>query len=235
MELLVMSRDNQLFQTMKQLGISVSLWARNIREAKQMLISREVKMIIIDLQGQEKEGFSLALYIRGIHRHYLTPLIILAENNHYENQSFSEVHCFAYYTKPLRDERLFYHMNRIMSVMDPSYVPTGLVFHTKNGIHRVEISDVCYLEILKHTLYVHTSYDVLEYPYRTMSSCLEQGRGKLLQCHRSMAINRDYIRYVDYGNRAVYLKGEGQALDIGPKYVKTLWETLMVRNEKCIL
>lgn len=235
MEILVMSRDNDLFRMMKQIGIRTFLWARNIREAKQMLISKDVKMIVIDLQGQEKEGFSLALYIRGIHRHYLTPLIMLAENNRYEKQSFCEAHCFAYYTKPIRDEKLWNHMNMIMSVMDPSYIPLGLVFRTRDGIHRVEISDIRYLEILKHNIYVHTSYDVLRYPYRTMSDCLSQGRGQLLQCHRSLAVNRDYIEYIDYSNRTIYLKGNQETIDIGPKYIKTLWNTLTEQRENSIL
>lgn len=235
MEMLVMSRDNELFQRIKQLDIRPLFWVRNIREAKQVLQTKEVKVIILDLQGQEKEGFSLALYIRGMHHHYLTPLMILAENSHYEKSAFYEAHCFAYYTKRLGGERFWKDINHLMYVMNPSCVPSGMVFRTRAGIHRIEVSDIRYLEILKHNIFVHTSYDVLQYPYRTMSDCLSQGRGKLLQCHRSLAVNPDYIEYVDYGNRTIYLKGDQKSLDIGPKYIKTIWGMLTEDKQTSIL
>lgn len=221
-EILVYSKEQETCRAVASaLGSSV-VFVDSSTDAKTYISEKDVKVLLIDLENAEQEGIALAHYLRGIHRYYLTPIVFLAENDRYERQAFHEIHCHEYLYKPVQPDRIREIVNLLCEKLDPHYIPKGLVIRMRSGIYRFEISDIIYIEILNKNLIVHTLYDVWKFPYRPIRECVEQGRGELVQCHRSMAVNRHFVEHIDYLNRQIRLTKRPERVLLGPKYIKGL-------------
>lgn len=228
---LVFSKDTESYRGLKEYLQSDLALVSDAGEAKDILQQQNIKAALIDLEEQEKDGFELAAYLRGIHRYYLLPVIFLAADRSYEQMAFHEIHCFDYVTKPVRMEQMMEILNLISGRLDPSCIPKGLVLRVKDGIYRVDMSDLVYVEILNRNLMVHTIFDVLVFPYRRLGECIDQGRGELIQCHRAIAVNRTYVERLDYTNRLVILKEEMGTVVMGRKYMHNLREQFDEKRE----
>lgn len=200
--------------------------ADRIEKAKEILYCNKIKAVLIDLEDNEQEGFVLASYLRQIHRYYLLPLIFLAPDCRYEKTAFHTFHCFDYIIKPAAIENVMRILNLICGQLDPFQIPGGLVLRIRGGVHRIEMSDIVYLEILNRNLIVHTIYDERAFPYRRLGECIDQGRGELVQCHRSIAVNCAYVERLDYAERQVLLKKDMGAVAMGRKYMEDFREKL---------
>lgn len=219
-EILVYSKDQKSCRMITSALGSSAVLVDSQADAKKYISGREIKVLLIDLENAEKEGIALAYYLRGIHRFYLTPIIFLAKNDRYERQAFREIHCHDYLRKPVQAKQLREIVNLLCEKLDPLYIPKGLVIRMRSGIYRFEISDIIYIEILNKNLIIHTLYDIWEFPYRPIRECVEQGRGELVQCHRSMAVNRHFVEHIDYLNRQIRLTKRPERVLLGPKYIK---------------
>ncbi len=200
--------------------------------ARETLRNQEVKVVLIDLEGQELEGLELASYLRMVHRYYLVPLIFLAQDRVYETRAFHEFHCYDYMIKPVLMDQIFEILNLLSGGLDPLYIPKGLVLRVKDGVHRVEMSEVVYVEILNHRLVVHTVSDDMFFPYRPLWECIDQSRGDLVQCHRAAAVNAFYVERLDYEQRIVILKDDLGSVPIGRKYMVMLRERIDERTKQ---
>ena len=230
-EVLVFSKHIEAYRGLKEyLQPDIAL-VNNAGRAKDMLRQQYIKAVLIDLEGQEKEGFELAFYLRGIHRYYLLPLIFLAEDRAYEEMAFHEIHCFDYVTKPVLMDQMIEILNLLSGRLDPACIPKGLVLRVKEGVYRVAMSEVVYVEILNRNLIIHTLFDVLSFPYRRLGECIDQGRGELIQCHRAIAVNRAYVERLDYMKRLVILRDELGTVMMGRKYIHNLREQFDEKRE----
>ena len=221
-EILVYSKDRESCRMIASALGSAAILVDSQADAKRCISGRDIKVFLIDLENAEEEGIALAYYLRGIHRFYLTPIIFLAKNDRYECQAFREIHCHDYLHKPIQPKRLREIVNLLCEKLDPHYIPKGLVIRMRSGVYRFEISDIIYIEILNKNLIIHTLYDIWEFPYRSIQDCVEQGRGELVQCHRSMAVNRKFVEHIDYLNRQICLIKRPEKVLLGPKYIKGL-------------
>lgn len=225
-EILIFSKGNELFDGLRQhMTCGIELVSQ-VERAKELLYCCNIRAVIIDLDEQEKDGFLLAAYLRGIYRYYLLPVIFLASDGRCEKTAFHNFHCFDYLTKPVPVEKLTEILNLICGRFDPLWIPKGLVLRLRGGVHRVEMADIVYLEILNRNLVVHTIYDERHFPYRRLGECIDQGRGDLVQCHRAFVVNCAYVERLDYAERQVLLKGGRGAVALGQKYMKELRERL---------
>lgn len=191
-------------------------------EAKERMSRMNVEIVFIDLTCMDEDGMRLARYIRSIHRYYLTPIVFTADNDLYERQAFREIRCYEYMYNPVSPTRLQEIINLLCEKLDPLYIPKSLVVKMKEEIYRIQIEDVLYVEILNKHLVIHTQYGILEFPYHPIRECVLQARGDLIQCHRAMAVNRQFVKKVDYGKRRIELDGYPDLVLLGPKYAKDL-------------
>lgn len=221
-EILVFSKESLDLHRWQSCGGYGIEEADRIERAREILYSNEIKAVLIDLEDNAEDGFSLASYLRQIHRYYLIPLIFLASGWRYENKAFHDFHCFDYIIKPVPIENVIKILNLICGQLDPSQIPGGLVLRIREGVHRIELSDIVYLEILNRNLIVHTLYDVRSFPYRRLRECIDQGQGELVQCHRSIVVNCAYVERLDYAGRLVLLKDGRGAVAMGRKYMESL-------------
>lgn len=230
-EVMVFSKDLRSYCGLKEAPQSEFALVSNSDRAKDILQQQNIKAVLIDLEEQEREGLNFAAYLREIHRYYLLPVIFLAVDRTYEEMAFHEIHCFDYVIKPVRMEQMIEILNLLSGRLDPWCIPKGLVLHVKEGVYRMEMSDIVYVEILNRNLIVHTIFDALVFPYRRLGECIAQGRGELIQCHRAIAVNRTYVERLDYTNKLVYLKEEMGTVMIGRKFISDLREEFDEKRE----
>lgn len=225
-EILIFCKEKEIFDELRQSMACRIEIVSQVERAKELLYCCNIRAVIIDLEEQERDGFLLAAYLREIYRYYLLPVIFLAGDCRCEKTAFHDFHCFDYLTKPVPMEKLTGILNLICGRLDSLQIPKGLVFRVRGGVHRVEMADIIYLEVLNKNLVVHTIYEERHFPYRRLGECIDQGGGDLVQCHRSIVVNCAYVERLDYAERQVLLKRGMGAVAMGKKYMKELRERL---------
>lgn len=225
-EILIFCKEKETFDELSQAMPCRIEIVSQVERAKEQLYCCNIRAVIIDLEEQEQDGFLLAAYLRGIYRYYLLPVIFLAGDYRCERAAFHDFHCFDYLKKPVPVEKLTGIINLVSGRLDSPQIPKGLVIRARDGIHRVEMADIIYLEVLNKNLVVHTIYEERHFPYRRLGECIDQGRGDLVQCHRSIVVNCAYVERLDYAERQVLLKRGMGAVAMGKKYMKELRERL---------
>lgn len=222
MGIFVYGRRTDFLNVMRKVVPDSAVFYEDAEEAKKAISSSDIQIIIIGLEKEDTTGMGLAYYFRRIHRYYLTPIIFVADSDCYEEKAFREIRCYDYLYPSVSEKRVREVLYFLMEKMDPLFVPKGLVIRRRHEIYRFETEDILYLEILNKHLVIHTLFCVFELPYHPIGECVAQTQGELIQCHRSMAVNRKYIESIHYGKRRIYLKNCPDSIFLGPKYMKQI-------------
>lgn len=95
----------------------------------------------------------------------------------------------------------------------------------KDGIlYPIKIKNIVYMEIVNHIMYIHMSGgSVLDIPYVTCKQVLsDDDSGLLIQCSRSIIVNREYVMAVDLPNQFIIFKDNHGRVDIGKTFKKKM-------------
>ncbi len=235
MQFLLYSEDPHTCEIVAPVLDDLVMLCRSLPEAKEYIRSHEVKAFLIDLLQQEEEaGLSLAHYIREIQKYVMTPMIFLAMDGKCREQAYKEFRCYDYLNKAVSPSWLRDTLIIMCEKMDPDFFPQGIYVHLKSGSHRFEIKNILYVEILNKQLVLHTHYNVYHFPYRPIRQFIDQARGELVQCHRSMAVNRKFVERIDYQERVIYLRDQKDRIQkvlLGPKYMQGIRNRIRVKGE----
>ncbi len=181
----------------------VSTW----KETEMILRGKHVSLILIHLEKEDDSGMHLALKIREMRGCYFTPIIFLAGDDSFLEEAFHTIHCYDYIIKPFCEADLirviypFIHLNYI----EPEVSQLSFRIHGRSYI--VNVDDIIYMQCVNRNVEVHTVNGVLEVPYLNLKKCLGRCSNELIQCHRSIVVNRMYIREVDFVNKKIELMG----------------------------
>lgn len=192
------------------------------REAEEAVQLNTYRLILIDLEGKEKEGIEFAFFVRGLREYGLTPILFFAGDREYEQLAFHEIHCYDYMVKPICEEeiiRILYLYLTHIPVFDEK---RRMSFQVHGEEYVIPIQDIVYMEVMNRSIFVHTVSQILEVPYRKLCDCMACGEGEFIQCHRSCIVNRSYIRKIDYVNHKIELKDSTEKIDMGRKYERML-------------
>ncbi len=125
-------------------------------------------------------------------------IIFLTSSSEYAVQSY-KVSAFFYLLKPIYKEEFWELLDKILSVCDKEQT-NSLILRCKNGITRVEPTQLEYCEVIHRTLFIHLSNgNILE----TSGSLDELSKhimpyGNFFRPHRSYLINFDYVKNLSY-------------------------------------
>ena len=105
--------------------------------------------------------------------------------------ALSEFHCYNYISKPYTKEAILFQISQMLLT---GYLEQNiLVADTKRLFHRINTSEICYVEALSHQISIHTIHDTIvtrEYTLSELSNLLGK---QLIRCHKSFLINPNYI------------------------------------------
>lgn len=107
----------------------------------------------------------------------------------------------GFLTKPIEEKLLAAHLQMI--VQHSGEESARLPLRTKDGIESIAIDDILYLESNGHLLTIHTAENAY-CTYEKLSDMLNQLPAKFAQCHKSFAINLQFVQR--FHSKAVLLK-----------------------------
>lgn len=191
-------------------------------EAEDTLRSRQYQLILIHLERESDEGMELAALIRGIPGYSLTPIIFLAKDRGCEQRAFHEIHCYDYLLKPLRKEEIIKILYPFVQQECCDDRIRKMTFRLQGKTYVVDAKDVLYMQCANRCVHVYTVYGTLVVPYLKFQEFIEGYPDVMVQCHRSAAVNRNFVKTVDYRHKRIELRG-GQ-VDIGRGYIQRLRE-----------
>ena len=151
-------------------------------------------ILFLDVLMPGQNGIDVATEIRNYDKN--AKIIFLTAE--FAVQSYT-VNAFYYQLKPICEESFFRLMDAVLSQCKKEQA-SSLILHCKNGITRINPTQLEYCEVIHRTLFIHlTSGKVLE-----CSGSLNELAGQLvpygsfLRPHRSYLVNLEYIQNLSY-------------------------------------
>lgn len=204
--------------------------AEHISSAYELLMEVTIDIFIVetamntDRQG-DVSGMQLIERVREIPRYVLTPVIFIAKRDAQYMYAYTELNCLAYLKKPCSFEALKKAVEKALHYPDRKEEEKTLMFRNGGIVYPVKVKDIIYIESVYHVLSIYQKDGTkLEVPYRTFRKMLaEADSDKLVQCSRSVAVNKDYVLCIDVPNRYIEMKGN-KKIEIGSTYKKKILE-----------
>lgn len=191
-------------------------------EAKKRLVSEEFALIIIDLEDREKSGMDLARFVRQIPRQCMTPILFFSRDRRMEKKAFHEIHCYDYFLKPIDMEDIIQILYLCMRRITIRKKNNTIVFSVGSDRYPVLREDILYLENVPRNVIVHTLSMDLTVPYLKLADFVGQYGAGFVQIHRSIVVNLNKIRCVDYSKALIELRETGEQLSIGRTYLPVI-------------
>jgi DNA-binding LytR/AlgR family response regulator len=202
MNILIVEDDNIQRENLKKMlqGIDKNLKiyeAEDKDEALKILNYKTIDVFYIDIFLKNSSGLDLTVEIRKIYIYELSWIIFLTTHIEYITQAFKQVHCYDYILKPYDTQELINISKRIVSrecnntVMERKYV----IFDLKNGILiKIYIDEIIFIEVNNRTCTVYTKNGEYEVKGLSLKQSLKLTNSKdIIQCHKSFAVNINYI------------------------------------------
>lgn len=233
-DILIVEDDKIQCSTLKQtLCKAYPNWnidtASSFEEATFLLMhsKQNYSLFLLDIQLSEntndRSGFQLAEQIRAMKPYYTTPILFLTSISVEMGYGLSEYHCYNYITKPYSATDI---ITQIKHMLFTGILQNSIVLKDTMHIHhKVNLSDVLYLEGKSRLLVLYTNIDKLEtkdYTLTTISSFLSS---QFIQCHRRYIINSNYIENYDFTNN--YVQINNHSIPIGRTYRNNLKNILL--------
>lgn len=153
---------------------------------------------LLDIVMPKIDGIELGRKIREIQNDAI--IIYLTSSSDYSLDAFS-VFAYQYILKPFHEDDLFNVLDRAISAITTAY-SQSISIKTKEGLVRIQLHLIAYIECNGHILYFHTidkkiitSIHMRIAFKKTASPLLEDDR--FIHPHKSYIINMDQINKID--------------------------------------
>ncbi len=147
-------------------------------------------LILMDIEMTFMNGMSAAQRIREMDPD--VQLIFITNMPQYAIQGY-KVNALDYILKPISYFSFAESMNRALKRIGSSE-KKYVVVATRSGKVKMDISDICYVEVLDHLLLYHTT-DGLYEARGTLKDTLSQLDERFFSCSRSYVVNLDHVEH----------------------------------------
>lgn len=205
----------------------------NLQDAYRILLENTIDFFMIDiiLDSSRKgdiSGIKLASVIREIPHYAFTPIIFITSLIDPKMFAYSGLHCFSYLEKPFAPADAKVVIEEAMGYNTPKKANETLCMRKGGVLVPFRISQICCIESQNRNILVYKSNgDIEVMPYMPCKQILrEASNDTLVQCNRSMIVNKDFVRTVDKANRIITLHGCDKQINIGITHVKKVLKEL---------
>lgn len=201
--------------------------AYSYNKAMSMANENDYDLLILDYElnqnNQNENGLQLGLELKHNIKYSNIPIIF---ETSYPNQIFEAVNklnCVYYLIKPYTDNEVKAMLDKITS---SNTVRKKFSFQDYNRINTyINDDDIIYVHSDRHSLIVTTtSCNFTATNYTLSNICIESDN--LIQCHKSYAINPNFIKSIDKTTNFISLysiiKSNDYIIPIGRKYKKNI-------------
>lgn len=205
----------------------------NLQEAYQILLENTIDLFIIDIvldrnKKNDISGVKLANVVRDIPYYAFTPIIFVTSLIDPKLFAYSNLHCFCYLEKPFSQEEARSVIRDAMEYSTPKKEMSTFCLRKGGILFPIQVDDIVYIESFNRSILIYRKDGKADkMPYMTCRQILQEaGNSSLLQCNRSVIVNKNYIWSVDRVNRYIVLRDCGKQVDIGVTYLKKVMSEL---------
>lgn len=205
----------------------------NLQEAYQILLENTIDLFIIDIvldrnKKNDISGVKLANVVRDIPYYAFTPIIFVTSLMDPKLFAYSNLHCFCYLEKPFSQEEARSVIRDAMEYSTPKKEMSTFCLRKGGILFPIQVDDIIYIESFNRSILIYRKDGKTDkMPYMTCRQILQEaGNSSLLQCNRSVIVNKNYIWSVDRVNRYIVLRDCGKQVDIGVTYLKKVMSEL---------
>lgn len=205
----------------------------NLQEAYQILLENTIDLFIIDIvldrnKKNDISGVKLANVVRDIPYYAFTPIIFVTSLIDPKLFAYSNLHCFCYLEKPFSQEEARSVIRDAMEYSTPKKEMSTFCLRKGGILFSIQVDDIVYIESFNRSILIYRKDGKTDkMPYMTCRQILQEaGNSSLLQCNRSVIVNKNYIWSVDRVNRYIVLRDCGKQVDIGVTYLKKVMSEL---------
>lgn len=145
----------------------------------------------MDICLKEESGISLARELLERYSNIDVIFITGYPDLYYENV-FLDVRPYGFLKKPVNEEILVSLIYKYYHERETFYY----FFKTKNGLEKIKVLDIYYIESQKHKLFIHLKNEILE-TYGRLSELALSLPDYFLYCHKSFLVNAKMIKNYD--------------------------------------
>ncbi|MFV0552967.1 MAG: LytR/AlgR family response regulator transcription factor [Anaerorhabdus sp.] len=154
--------------------------------------NKKFDIILLDMMMEKVNGLDTAKFVRTLDTH--VEILIITETLEYAVEGYT-VNARRYYQKPLKQDDFLKEMNTIISNIKNNESLT-LTIHNAQGITRVKLNDIYYIESLTRTITIHTATSQLAMTGKISEmeeSIKEYG---FMRVHKSFIVNFKYVKNI---------------------------------------
>jgi len=149
-------------------------------------------LIFLDIEMPKKDGITVAREIRQVDP--IVTLVFVTRMGQYAVNGY-EVRAMDFLVKPISYSAFELRMNRLLDHLqkrDEKFV----LISTKDGMRRIAISELIYVEVIKHQVLYHTVNGIFETNSSMKSVEEELGDSHFARCDNSFLVNMKYVTWV---------------------------------------
>lgn len=147
---------------------------------------------LLDILMNEDNGIDIAKEIR--RTHVDTPLIFITATPEFALSGY-EVNAARYYLKPLNEERFIDDLVKILEIAY-SKLNDDIVITNANGITRLYLKDIYYIESMLRTIIIHTKDENYSMVGKIGELEITLSNHNFIRVHKSFLVNLRYIHNI---------------------------------------
>lgn len=182
--------------------------------------AKDYNLLVLDIEMSEINGLELARSVRSQDKNI--PILFVTGYDEYMQYGY-DVSALHYLIKPVNKERLFQVLNKLGQ--RGAEEVKSLILNSENGIRRIQVNNILYVEAAGHGSVMHTVDEVL----RLKESLGEIERqvipaGEVIKCHRAYLVN---LRFVSAIQNANLILDNSESLPISRNQMKNVQQEFL--------
>lgn len=217
-------RDN-LARIVRSCGNVIVYECSNRQEAYACAMDNEIDLFILDVildydAEEDFSGIAFAKHIRENVRYFSTDIIFITNVPDLEKRLLHEVHCYDCLHKSTVKSSHIWNLvsNLLAQLRFQKKNREMIVFRNEGMSYPLYVDQIIYVKIQNRILNVYIMDGVLEVPNLSVKGFLDRVQDNdFLQPMKGSAVNLEYIKFVDFTNRMLQVKGLEHDLEIGSR------------------
>lgn len=208
--------------------------ADSLADAYRVLMEITIDIFIADIvldmtQPGDTSGMRLIERMRKIQKYVLTPVIFTTAEKDPTLYAFTELNCLSYLTKPCSANEFKKAFEKALNYRTERDEESAVIYRRGGALYPLKVKNIIYIESSSHIMHVHMCHGKDVYvPYKTCNKFMvEADVDYLVQCSRSVVVNRNWVLGFDLTKNIIILKNNLGILDIGSTYRKKIKKEFM--------
>lgn len=155
-------------------------------------LASNADIIFLDIQMGDLSGMDAARILRA--RNQNACLIFITSLVEYALEGY-QVHAFGFLKKPVNFGTFLQQLEDALTSVKARHGVT-LTFQNGSDIARIPSEEICYIEVMGHSVIVHCLNDIRRYPASLGPLAEQLGEYGFFRCHKSYLVHFKYVRRV---------------------------------------